>query len=292
MKTVRQPAARAGVDIAPAVADHEARARGRCRGRARASSSSPGAGLRHAQSSASSWKQQYDRVERQLARSCAWIASTASRVCVPRADIGLIRDDDQREAGALAVARAPARRPARIASPSTRAGGYGLPSRTTAALSTPSRSRKTAREVHGSVDSHFVCTRLSFGCETSRCQTTAWNASACGVMLPSLTVGRARTRRDLLRVAAVAPDHADDARADFAARACSARDEVRADVLLEVAAADREDEQRVVLVRSRLPAQPLDEDGRPALVVRARGRARTRCRSARRPRSRRSCGSR
>ena len=28
---------------------------------------------------------------------------------------------------------------------------------------------------------HFVALSLSFGCETSRCQNTAWNASECGV---------------------------------------------------------------------------------------------------------------
>src|SRR5262249_55419789 len=39
------------------------------------------------------------------------------------------------------------------------------------------------------VDSHFVGYTLSAGCETSRCQTTAWNASLCGVIVSGLTVG-------------------------------------------------------------------------------------------------------
>ena len=38
-------------------------------------------------------------------------------------------------------------------------------------------------------DSHFVCPAFSAGCDTSRCQTTAWNASACGVTLSGFTVG-------------------------------------------------------------------------------------------------------
>ena len=39
------------------------------------------------------------------------------------------------------------------------------------------------------VDSHFVGAALRRGCDTSRCQTTAWNASVCGVMVSGLTVG-------------------------------------------------------------------------------------------------------
>src|ERR1700738_41684 len=30
-------------------------------------------------------------------------------------------------------------------------------------------------------DSHFISCRLSAGCDTTRCQTTAWKASVCGV---------------------------------------------------------------------------------------------------------------
>lgn len=37
--------------------------------------------------------------------------------------------------------------------------------------------------------SHFVCAVLSAGCETNKCQTTAWNASVCGVVFMGLTVG-------------------------------------------------------------------------------------------------------
>ena len=38
-------------------------------------------------------------------------------------------------------------------------------------------------------DSHLVARDFSRGCETSRCQTTAWNASEWGVMCSGLTVG-------------------------------------------------------------------------------------------------------
>jgi hypothetical protein len=37
--------------------------------------------------------------------------------------------------------------------------------------------------------SHFVSAVLSAGWDTIRCQTTAWKASACGVVLAALTVG-------------------------------------------------------------------------------------------------------
>src|ERR1700683_178324 len=32
-----------------------------------------------------------------------------------------------------------------------------------------------------STGSHFVCTCLSAGCETNKCQRVPWNASVCGV---------------------------------------------------------------------------------------------------------------
>ena len=38
-------------------------------------------------------------------------------------------------------------------------------------------------------DSHLVSCALRAGCETKRCHTTAWNASACGVVCVTLTVG-------------------------------------------------------------------------------------------------------
>ena len=53
-RTVRQPAARAGLDVGVGVADHPATRRGRARARAAASSSIPGAGLRQSQSRVSS----------------------------------------------------------------------------------------------------------------------------------------------------------------------------------------------------------------------------------------------
>ena len=37
--------------------------------------------------------------------------------------------------------------------------------------------------------SHFVSFTFSFGWETKRCHTTAWNASECGVMVAGFTVG-------------------------------------------------------------------------------------------------------
>ncbi len=42
---------------------------------------------------------------------------------------------------------------------------------------------------HLTADSHLVSCALSFGCDTSKCQTTAWEASECGVIFSELTVG-------------------------------------------------------------------------------------------------------
>ena len=74
---------------------------------------------------------------------------------------------------------------------------------------------------------------------------------------------------DLGRVAAVAADHAEDLRADRLGILQRAH-EIGADVLLEIAAADREHEQRVLRLE---PAhlEPLDEHRLPAFVVGARG---------------------
>src|SRR5512140_1832414 len=43
--------------------------------------------------------------------------------------------------------------------------------------------------LHYLTDSHFVVAFWSFGCETSRCHTTAQNPSVCGVMRSLCTVG-------------------------------------------------------------------------------------------------------
>ena len=49
-------------------------------------------------------------------------------------------------------------------------------------------------------DSHFVCARFSAGWLTIKCQTTAWNASACGVTFSALTVGMRTTASATLAV--------------------------------------------------------------------------------------------
>ena len=70
-------------------------------------------------------------------------------------------------------------------------------------------------------------------------------------------------------VAAVLADEADDTGADLLC-VLKGGDEVGGDVLLEVAAADGEDEEGVVLAQARA-AEPFDEDACPALVVGAGG---------------------
>src|SRR6185312_3733876 len=71
---------------------------------------------------------------------------------------------------------------------------------------------------------------------------------------------------DTRGVPAVAPDDPED-RGAVLARGVDRVDDVRRDVALEVAAAHREDEDRVVGV-DPAPAQPLREAGGPTLVVR------------------------
>ena len=44
----------------------------------------------------------------------------------------------------------------------------------------------SSAELAADRDSHLVWFAFSFGCETSRCQTTAWNASECGVTLSGI----------------------------------------------------------------------------------------------------------
>src|SRR5205085_11760448 len=68
---------------------------------------------------------------------------------------------------------------------------------------------------------------------------------------------------DLLRVAAVAAHHAEDLHAALL-RFLEPGDDVGADILLQVAAADREDEHRVVRAAAA-GADPGGEDRLPAL---------------------------
>ena len=71
------------------------------------------------------------------------------------------------------------------------------------------------------------------------------------------------------RVAAVAPDDADDLRADLPG-VLQRRHQVRADVLLEVAAAHREHERCASSVRSRLPrSHSTNTLAQPSSLVRA-----------------------
>src|SRR3979409_1706965 len=58
---------------------------------------------------------------------------------------------------------------------------------------TPSRSRKTAR-LTVPLPHHLVEICCSFGCDTRQCQTTAWNASVCGVTREASTVGTTTTQ--------------------------------------------------------------------------------------------------
>src|SRR5216684_2892483 len=47
---------------------------------------------------------------------------------------------------------------------------------------------------------HFVAVCCRAGCDTRQCQTTAWNASVCGVTRPASTVGISTTQSPTLAV--------------------------------------------------------------------------------------------
>src|SRR5262245_6216858 len=115
-----------------------------------ASTSMPGFGLRHSQSSASSWGQTTISSRGSAARRTSLMRSTASSVRVPRATSGWFVTTTRSNPAARSLAQAsptPGSSSTSLASP----GGYGRPSRTTTAFRTPSRSRKTAgRAMSGS----------------------------------------------------------------------------------------------------------------------------------------------
>jgi len=118
-------------------------------------------------------------------------------------------------------------------------------------------------------DSHLVSLRLSAGCETRRCQTTAARPSVCGVMRSACTVGMStQASAGDLRRAAVLADDAVDLGADRLGE-LEREHEVHRDVLLAVAAAHGEDEDGVARREAR-DLEPLGEARVPALVVDAR----------------------
>src|SRR6185312_13753990 len=99
-------------------------------------------------------------------------------------DVGLIRGADEQEAGVTELPRRPdgAREDLELLQ---RRRGTGAAVADDGAV--PARGRRAV--LAHFTDSHFVARVLTRGCETSRCQTTAWNASECGVMWSGLTVG-------------------------------------------------------------------------------------------------------
>ena len=94
-------------------------------------------------------------------------------------DVGLIGDDDQQKAAGLEEGE-----------------GFGHAGQNLELLGSTRRiglavtleravEHAVAVEKHGALqrrDSHLVGAAFTAGCVTNRCQTTAWKASACGVM--------------------------------------------------------------------------------------------------------------
>ena len=99
MKIGSATSGKPGVDVAPAIADHEARREIDAAVACGVRRSRPGLGLRHAQCVGIVVKAGVDRVERQLALQP--IVDRVDRRARLRATrhIGLVRDDDQLEAG-------------------------------------------------------------------------------------------------------------------------------------------------------------------------------------------------
>ena len=155
---------------------------------AAAASNAPGFGLRQSQSSPESWKQVRNSSSGSASPSAALIASTSSRIRRSAGDVRLVRHDDQKEA--RFVQRCERLSDAGQDLKLGDAGGrVGLAVAHRGAIEHP-----VAIEEHGAshgrtADSHLVWLAFSLGCETRRCQTTAWNASECGVTVSALTVG-------------------------------------------------------------------------------------------------------
>ena len=155
---------------------------------AAAASNAPGFGLRQSQSSPESWKQVRNSSIGSASPSAALIASTVLPLRRSARDVRLVGHDDQQEAR---LAQRRKRLPdARQNLKFGDAGGrIGLAVAHEGAIEHP-----VAIEEHGAshgrtADSHLVWLAFSLGCETRRCQTTAWNASECGVTVSALTVG-------------------------------------------------------------------------------------------------------
>src|SRR4051812_14955586 len=102
-------------------------------------------------------------------------------------DVGLVGDDDEAESRVTQADQGVghprqhlelglARRRIRLAVADERSVDYAVPVEEDGAANV-------------AVDSHLVCAAFNEGCDTSRCHTTAWNASACGVIVAALMVG-------------------------------------------------------------------------------------------------------
>ena len=144
-------------------------------------------------------------------------------------------------------------------------------SRTTSMM-VPSRSRIASERGPGDyfTDSHFVFVSLEPGWLTSRCQTTAAKPSVCGVIRSAETVGMTtHASADLLGVAAVAPDDAEDLRADLA-RELEERTRFTQTFFSRLPPPTEKTSSASPLREAR-DLEPLAEAGVPALVVHARG---------------------
>ena len=113
------------------------------------------------------------------------MASTVARG-VAAGDVGLIGADDDQVAGLLEPAHGVLN-----AGQETKLGERGRRNGFAVALEV-GVDDAVAIEKDGRPH-HLVAFRCSFGCETRQCQTTAWNASACGVTRDSSTVGMTTT---------------------------------------------------------------------------------------------------
>ena len=201
------------------------------------------------------------------------MASTSSRVCFPRATSGWLvtttswKPADRRSARASGT-------PGQDFQIVHGFGGKGKTVAQDRAVDHPvavqeDGARHYRCDVFAAEDSHFVGFAFSFGCDTIRCQITAWNDSVWGVMLSGFTVGTSTQASATRAVYPPSRPTIPTTRAPTSFASC------RAVTMLGLMFFSRlppptESTNTASFFADAARLQPLDEHGGPPLVVGAR----------------------